>query len=122
MSRRRGRTLRRAADGTLTDERSQQVVTLAELRDALRDGRRFRVLREDDSEATFAVLAEIMTGREPGLPSTRGRTRLGDLLGGPLSEVLDRAGVESDLSGPRRSAPRSGAGRARRRPPRAEGR
>jgi hypothetical protein len=100
------RRLRRAADGVLTDEDSGQAVSLAQVRDDLRDGRRFSVRRADGSDATFAVLAEVVTGREPGPPSAGGRGAggIGDAVGRTLREALEGAD----------------AGRGRRRPRRAE--
>lgn len=63
------RVLRREHDGELVDEHDGRSVTLAELRDDVRAGRRFRVRRAGGGSCTYAVLAEVLTGHEPAIGS-----------------------------------------------------
>lgn len=75
MSGRRGRdsktprVLRREPGGELVDERDGRHVTLAELRDDVRAGRRFRAQRAGGGSCTYAVLAELLTGHETAIGS-----------------------------------------------------
>lgn len=109
------RVLRREHDGELVDEHDGRSVTLAELRDDVRAGRRFRVRRAGGGSCTYAVLAEVLTGHEPAIGSaadSRPRTPLeGALLSAFGGHDVDR-GEGSRTSGEERVRER----RRRRRP------
>lgn len=106
------RTLRREHDGGLFDEESGLPVTLGELRDDVRSGRRFRVRRAGGADCTYAVLAEVLTGREPAIGSPADRPGPGALLERAVRSVLDWG--DGDLSADR-AASGPGRGRDRRR-------
>jgi len=87
------RVLRRDADGALFDLDEQRVISLAELRDDVRGGRRFRAQRHGDGgDCTYAVLAEIVTGRAHDARTREARGSLANLLRG----VRDAAGQAED--------------------------
>ena len=86
------RELRRESDGSLYDIDERRRVPLAELRDEVRVGRRFRAFRHDTaSDCTNEVLVELL---ENALP-VAGRGELGAVTGllrvvtGEIVDVLD---------------------------------
>lgn len=116
------RILRREPGGELVDERDGRTITLDELRDDLRAGRRFHARRAAGGTCTYAVLAELLTGREPEIGSPAGaRPRSGGLLERALLGAFD---WDEDDRGERPRAGRDdrsrGRGRARK-PRRAPG-
>lgn len=110
------RTLRRESDGSLIEAREGTPVTPAQIRDELRGGVRFRAVRPDGSDCTYAVLAEILTGRGPELGRPDSRVGAGGLLGRLAGDALEWSEEERDG---RRERParggRSRPGRERRR-------
>ena len=55
------RALRREADGLLYDVDEHRRVTIAELREDVQEGRRFRAVRHDSgADCTYEVLAELV--------------------------------------------------------------
>lgn len=106
MSRRRppDRIVRREPNGDLVDERRGRAVTLDELRDDLRAGKRFRARRADGGDCTYSLLAELLTGRQPGV-AVAGRPGGGSLIGRLFGDALDWADREAtDERRPRRGA------------------
>jgi hypothetical protein len=108
------RLLLRERDGGLVDESDGRPVTLAELREDVRAGRRFRARRAGGGLCTYALLAELLTGSEPGIGSAAAaRPGPGAVLERALRGVFDS---DDDASGERRRRERP-----RRRPGRASG-
>lgn len=105
------RILRREHDGRLVDERDGRTVPLAELRDDLRAGRRFQARRAGGGSCTYAVLAELLTGREPATGSPAA-SRPGP---GALFERALRGAFDWDDDENRRERPRRDVERRRRR-------
>lgn len=112
------RLLRREPNGDLFDERRERKVTLDELRDDLRAGRRFRARRADGGDCTYALLAEVLTGREPGLAPVSTQPGPGGLLGRIVRDSLDWA---SDAPSDRGAARRTDRKRRHHGPPRPPG-
>jgi polyhydroxyalkanoate synthesis regulator protein len=79
-------------DGALYDADEQRLVTLAELRDEVRNGRRFRAFRHDTgADCTYEVLANILhaafpDGTESGVASWAPLLRL---MGGGFADVMN---------------------------------
>lgn len=84
------RMLRREPGGELVDECDGRTVTLDELRDDLRAGRSFRARRAAGGTCTYAVLAELLTGREPAIGGSPADARPGGLLERALRGAFDR--------------------------------
>jgi hypothetical protein len=78
------RLLQRRADGSLHDAGLNRPVTLAELAEDVKDGRRFRAVRaESGASCTAEVLLEVLRAALPDV------ARLPD-VGGPALDVIDQ--------------------------------
>jgi hypothetical protein len=89
------RILRRESDGGLYDVDERRRVSVAELRDELRTGRRFRASRHDSgANCTNEVLAEVLqAGVFPGVKGEGAGLGAGVSAGmGPLAAVLGTIG------------------------------
>jgi hypothetical protein len=104
--------LRREADGSLYDIDERRWVSLSELRDEVRIGRRFRASRHDTgANCTNEVLAELLQGGAlPGMKDA-GASSLGSLagllrmVGGGIVQALDERHREGErLFGSKRRA------------------
>lgn len=74
------RTLRREADGSLYDVDERRRVSLSELRDDVRTGRKFKASRHDSgADCTYEVLADVVKGDGAGLKEF-GTAAIGTLL------------------------------------------
>ena len=103
------RALRREADGLLYDVDEHRRVTIAELREDVQEGRRFRATRHDTGvDCTYEVLAELVGSA--ALPHASPETSppallLGALaqaaIGGVVSEVTGRREQDDDKRGRR---------------------
>jgi PHB/PHA accumulation regulator DNA-binding domain len=112
------RSLRRESDGSLYDLDERRRVSLGELRDEVRDGRRFRACHhETGADCTNDVLMDVLQSGVAG----RGGVDLGAmasvvrLVGNGIIDVLDdrdgRRGRRGDGRGrsqPRPAPPRGG--------------
>ncbi len=110
------RVLRRELDGELFDLDERRVVSLSELREDVRAGRRFRAEdRESRSDCTYAVLGRVVTGGTTGPRAGEppDALSLSSLVSGTVRNVLDWAADDlNDTGGSRRDG---GTPRARRR-------
>jgi len=108
------RRLRRELDGELFDLDERRVVSLSELREDVRAGRRFRAEdRGSGGDCTYAVLGRVVTGGTAGPRAGERPDTLSSLVGGTVRNVLDWAADDlDDTGGSRRNR---GTPRARRR-------
>jgi hypothetical protein len=108
------RLLRRERDGELFDLDKRRVVSVSELREDLRAGRRFRAEdRKSGRDCTYAVLGRVLAGGAGGPRAGDPPDTLSSLMLGTVRNVLDRAADDLDgTPGPRRDG---GTPRARRR-------
>lgn len=80
------RLLRRERDGTLYDLTLNRPVTLVELAEDVKNGRRFRAVRaESQATCTAEVLLEVLRAASPELASLPS-------LGGSVSEMVEQFG------------------------------
>lgn len=93
----RPRMLRRERDGSLFDVEMERSVSLSELAEDVKDGRRFRVTRaESGSGCTNEVLLEILRASLPDLSTTTGDL---DAVGSPAGLVDQLTRLVSDRRG-----------------------
>lgn len=111
------RVLRRERDGELFDLDERRVVSISELREDVRAGRRFRAEdRESGGDCTYAVLGRVVTGGTVGTRAGEPPDTLSSLLRGTVRNALDWDTDDlADTGGSRRDG---GMPRARRRRPR----
>jgi PHB/PHA accumulation regulator DNA-binding domain len=118
------RVLRRESDGRLYDVTQGRPVMASELRQDVRDGRRFRAedARSGD-DCTYEVLAELVwgsiggsqTGSSPGGLGGLGRVVTGGLANVSVRGLLDRFDRDEFWEGGRRERSDSREGSRRRR-------
>lgn len=108
------RVLRRELDGELFDLDERRVVSISELREDVRAGRRFRAEdRESGRDCTYAVLGRVVTGGTAGPRAGEPPDTLSSLLRGTVRNALDWAVEDLDETGGSRRG--GGTPRARRR-------
>ena len=93
------RVLRREADGLLYDVADHRRITIAELREDVQEGRRFRATRHDGVDCTYEVLAEVVSsaGAEVhGVTRSAGAGAIGSLAQAVLGQVRDQARGDRD--------------------------
>ena len=106
------RLLQREPDGELLDLDERRAVSIAELREDIRAGRRFRAKdRASGTDCTYAVLVQVMTGGR-GSRSSEGPDTLSSLVRGTVGNVLEWAAEDPGATGGSRRS--GGTRRARR--------
>jgi hypothetical protein len=108
MARQPPREIVRDRDGNLFDVGEHRPVTLAELAEDVRAGRRFRARDQDgDALCTQQVLLEVL--RHSALTPALSNNALGGAglagIAGLLGDVIARAGRRDELLEPRRARP-----------------
>jgi hypothetical protein len=94
------RVLRRAPDGELFDVKERRVVSISELREDVRAGRRFRAeSREGGADCTYAVLRCVVTGGTANPQDGEPPDALSSLVRGALRNVRDWAADDFDDAG-----------------------
>jgi len=97
------RKLRRERDGSLFDVESEQSVSLSELAEDVKDGRRFRVSRAvSGSACTNEVLVEILRAALPDVSAATGGLETAGSATGLLEQL-------TQLVGDRQGGSRKGA-------------
>ena len=123
------RSLRRAGDGALYDLDERRTITLAELAEEVRVGRRFRASREgSERDCTQQVLLEVLGAAGPLRPTSLASggnvSGLAAAVGAIAGAIADRPGSGDARAWPRvrgrddDATGRSSNGTARRRRPR----
>lgn len=94
------RILRRSPDGELFDVKERRLVSISELREDVRAGRRFRAESSDGAaDCTYAVLRNVVTGGAPTPRAGEPPDALSSLLRGTLRNVRDWAAENVDDDG-----------------------